>query len=181
MKRTSISKRYAKALADSIPDDTELEIVAEELVALTRLFGDYPDLVRFVSNRAIHRETRQRFLESILVRVELRPVTRRLVLLLVDRGRIGVLEQIGSSFAELVDLRLNRAEAVATTVVPLSDEQREHLRSRLSELTGKTIRLKEQRDPSIIGGMIVQLGTTVIDGSVRSFLSKMREELVAEA
>jgi len=48
-------------------------------------------------------------------------------------------------------------------------------------LTGKTVRLEEQRDPGIIGGTIVRLGTTVIDGSIRVFLEEMRKELVAEA
>jgi F-type H+-transporting ATPase subunit delta len=80
-----------------------------------------------------------------------------------------------------VDLRLNRAEALVTTVVPLSDEQRERVRVRLSELTGKTIRLKEEQNPDIIGGVIVQIGTAVIDGSVKSSLVRMRNELVPEA
>jgi F-type H+-transporting ATPase subunit delta len=109
------------------------------------------------------------------------PVTGRFMLLLVDRGRISLLEQISSSLAELVDLRLNRAEAVVTTAVPLNKEQRKRLRVRLSEVTGKTIRMKEQSDPDILGGVVVQIGTRVIDGSVKSSLSKMREELIAEA
>jgi F-type H+-transporting ATPase subunit delta len=181
MKHTSISKRYAAALAESVPDNAELEAVAGEIAALTQLFRDHPDLGRFAGNRALHREARQRFLESILDRLELIPVTRRFMLLLVDKGRIGLLAEISSSLAELVDLRLNRAEAVVTTAVPLNDEQRERLRLRLSELTGKTIRMKEQRDPDILGGVVVQIGTRVIDGSVKSSLSKMREELLAEA
>jgi F-type H+-transporting ATPase subunit delta len=181
MKPTIISGRYAKALAESVADDVELEVVAAELVALVKLFHDRPEFVRFANNRAIPRETRERLLESVLDRVELRPVTRRFLLLLVNRGRIGLLEQISSSFAGLVDRRLNRAEAMVTTAVPLNDEQKERLRSRLSELTGKTIRLEEQRDPGIIGVTIVRLGTTVIDGSIRSFLKNMRKELVGEA
>lgn len=181
MKRTSISKRYAVALAESVPDNGELEAVAGEIAALTQLFRDHPNLGRFAGNRALHREARQRFLESVLDRLELMPVTRRFMLLLVDRGRIGSLEQISSSLAELVDLRLNRAEAMVTTAVPLKEEQRERLRLRLSELTGKTIRMKEQCDPDILGGVVVQIGTRVIDGSVKSSLSNMREELLAEA
>ena len=181
MKHTSISKRYAVALAESVPDNSELEAVAGEIAALTQLFRDHPDIGRFVGNRALHRETRQRFVESILDRLELIPVTRRFMLVLVDRGRIGLLEQISLSLAELVDLRLNRAEALVTTAVPLNDEQKQRLRSRLSELSGKSIRLKEQLDPSILGGVVVQLGTRVIDGSVKSSLSKMREEILAEA
>ncbi len=181
MRRTSISKRYAVALAESVPDNSELEAVAEEIDALTRLFRDHPDLGRFAGNRAIHRETRERFLESILNRLELMPVTHRFMLLLVGRGRIGLLEHISSSLAELVDLRLNRAEALVTTAVPLNEEQRERLRLRLSEQSGKSIRLKEQLDPNILGGVVVQLGTRVIDGSVKSSLSRMREELLAEA
>ena len=181
MKHTSISKRYAVALAESVPDNSELEAVAGEIAALTQLFRDHPDIGRFVGNRAIYIETRQRFLESILDRLELISVTRRFMLVLVERRRIGLLEQIGSAIAELVDLRLHRAEAVVTTAVPLKEEQRERLRSRLSEVTGKTIRMKEQRDPNILGGVVVQIGTRVIDGSVKSSLSKMREELLAEA
>lgn len=181
MNRTFISDRYTKALADSVSDDSELEVVASELVGFVKLFQDYPEIPRFANNRAIPREVRERLIESVLDQVELRPVTRRFLLVLVDRGRIGLLEPMSYSFAELVDERLDRAEAVVTTAVPLDDEQRERLRSRLSELTGKTVRLEEQRDPGIIGGTIVRLGTTVIDGSIRVFLEEMRKELVAEA
>ena len=180
MTRASISKRYARALAESVGDD-ELEAVAAELAGLVGLFSDHPEVMQFASNRAIERETRERFLESILDRLDLRPITRRFVLVLVDRGRIDLLEQISSSFAELVDLRLNRAEALVTTAVPLGDKRKKRLCSRLSELTGKTIRLRERHDPSILGGVVVQLGTRAIDGSVESSLSKMRKELVAEA
>ena len=181
MKHTSISKRYAVALAESVPDNNELEAVAEEIDALTRLFRGHPDIGRFLGNRAIYIETRERFLESILDRLELIPVTRRFMLVLVERGRIGLLEQIGSAIAELVDLRLNRAEAVVTTAVPLKEEQRERLRLRLSELSGKSIRVKEQSDPGILGGVVVQIGTRVIDGSVKCSLLTMREELLVEA
>jgi F-type H+-transporting ATPase subunit delta len=181
MKRTFISDRYAKALADSVSDDSELEVVASELVDFVKLFHDHPEIPRFASNRAIPREVRERLIESVLDRVKLRPVTRRFLLVLVDRGRLGLLEPMSFSFAELVDERLGRAEAVVTTAVPLDDKQRERLRSRLSELTGKTVRLEERHDPDIIGGTIVRLGTTVIDGSIRVFLEEMRKELVAEA
>ena len=181
MNRTFISDRYAKALADSVSDDSELEVVASELVGFVKLFDDHPEIPRFASNRAIPREVRERLIESVVDRVELRPVTRRFLLVLVDRGRIGLLEPMSSSFAELVDERLDRAEAVVTTAVPLDDKQRKRLQSRLSELTGKTVRLEEQHDPGIIGGTIVRLGTTVIDGSIRVFLEEMRKELVAEA
>jgi F-type H+-transporting ATPase subunit delta len=181
MNRTFISDRYAKALADSVADDSELEAVASELVEFVKLFHDHPEIPRFANNRAIPRKVREQLLESVLDRVKLKPVTRRFLLVLVDRGRLGLLEPMSSSFAELVDERLDRAEAFVTTAVPLDDKQRERLQSRLSELTGKTVRLEEQHDPGIIGGTIVRLGTTVIDGSIRVFLKEMRKELVAEA
>jgi F-type H+-transporting ATPase subunit delta len=180
MTRASLSKRYATALAKCVEDD-EIEAVAGELVGLTELFSTHPTVVQFASNKAVDRETRRRFLESILERVDLMPVTRRFMLVLAERERVDLLEQISASFGGLVDNRLNRAEAVVTTAVPLGDEQRERLQSRLSELTGKTIRLREREDPAIIGGVVVQLGTRAIDGSVKSSLSRMREELVAEA
>jgi len=181
MTRASLSKRYARALAESIPDNRELEAVAAELMALVELFSRYPEVVRFASNKAIDRERRQRFLESTLESIDLIAVTRRFMLVLADRERVDLLEQVNSSFADLVDVRLNRAEAVVTTAVPLGGEQKERLRSRLSELTGKTIRLREHHDPNILGGAVLQLGTRAIDGSIRSSLSRIREELVAEA
>ncbi len=180
MTRASLSKRYATALADSVGDD-EIETVAADLAGLVDLFSDQPEIRQFVCNKAIDRETRRRFLESVLEHVDLMPVTRRFMLVLAGRERVDLLEQISASFAELVDVRLNRAEATVTTAVPLGEEQRERLRSRLSKVTGKTIRLRERHDPAIIGGVLVQVGTRSVDGSVKSSLSRMREELGAEA
>jgi len=180
MRRASLSKRYARALAESVGDD-EIEAVAAELAGLVRLFSDHSEVLQFVGNKAIDGETRQRFLESILERIDLMDVTRRFMLVLADRGRTDLLERISASFAELVDFRLNRTEVVVTTAVPLGDEQKERLQYRLSQLSGKTIRLKERQDASILGGAILQIGTRSIDGSVKTSLLKMKKELVAEA
>jgi len=80
-----------------------------------------------------------------------------------------------------VDERLGQIRATVTTAGPLEAEAQERLRQRLEQMTGKTVYLEVQQDPRILGGLVTQIGSQVYDGSLRTQLSRLREELIRGA
>jgi F-type H+-transporting ATPase subunit delta len=82
------------------------------------------------------------------------------------------------AYETMVDERLGRVKAVVTTAAPLEGEAHERLRQRLAEMTGKTVYLEVQLDTGLLGGLVTQIGSQVYDGSLRTRLARLRQELV---
>ena len=100
-----------------------------------------------------------------------------LMLLLTSRNLVHLLPDIADRFQELLDAHNGVERAEAVSAVPLDDGQRERIRSALSEMTGKDVRLTVRADPDILGGVIIRIGDRVLDGSARTRLQSMRREL----
>ena len=97
--------------------------------------------------------------------------------LLVDRQRIADLAQIARVFRGLVDAHAGRVRATVTSAAPLSDRDLKKVQNAIEEMTGREIVLDAKTDPSLIGGVVTQVGATQFDGSLRSQLERMRDRL----
>jgi F-type H+-transporting ATPase subunit delta len=97
--------------------------------------------------------------------------------LLVDRQRIGDLPQIARSFRAMVDQQAGRLRATVTSAGPLADDEVARVRDAIARMTGRTVVLESRTDPALIGGVVAQVGATQLDGSLRTQLERMREEL----
>ena len=91
------------------------------------------------------------------------------------------LEQVLRAYETMVDERLGRVRAVVTSAVPLEGEAQEGLRQRLAEMTGKRVYLEVRQDAGLLGGLVTQIGSQVYDGSLRTQLAKLQQELVRGA
>jgi F-type H+-transporting ATPase subunit delta len=103
---------------------------------------------------------------------------QRFALLLLDRGRIALLASLARAYRELADAHAGRVRAVVTSAAPLSPADLERVRRSLERRTKKTVMLEAQVDPSLIGGLVAQVGDLVLDGSVRTQLSTLRDKLL---
>jgi F-type H+-transporting ATPase subunit delta len=101
-------------------------------------------------------------------------------MLLLDKGRIGSLPDIARAHRALVDEHAGRVRATVTTARPLDPALEARLKAALEKTSGKTVLLDKKEDPSIVGGLVTQLGDIVYDGSVRTQLQQLREQLLAE-
>lgn len=110
-------------------------------------------------------------------RVIVSPTCRNFMLLLVDRGRISLVENIERVFGDLVDRHLGRVRATVTSAQPLSEPDRKRLERALSSATKKQVILNTQIDTSVIAGMVTEVDGRVFDGSVRTSLSKIGARL----
>jgi F-type H+-transporting ATPase subunit delta len=175
-----IADRYAGALSAALPDDDRLESVLASLREISDLFDAHHELHSCLANPAIEVHLREQVLDEVLRRLDAEKLVMRLVHQLMERGRMRLLSETVTRFEEIVDARLNRVAARITTVAPLTPEQEERLKGKLSEYAGKSVRLKCNVEPDIIGGVIARIGWQVIDDSVRARLARLKEALIAE-
>jgi F-type H+-transporting ATPase subunit delta len=150
--------------------------VEDELHAVARTLESNDALRSTLTDQAVPAELRQGIVEDLLS-ARAHPVTTSLVSFVVGAGRGRELPAIIDAFvAKAAD---SRAEAVAEvrSATPLDDDQKARLAAGLSKATGKKITVKVTVDPSVLGGIVAQIGDTVIDGSIRHRLDQLKESV----
>jgi F-type H+-transporting ATPase subunit delta len=100
--------------------------------------------------------------------------------LLIDRNRLDLLNEITATYEALLDERLGIVKARITSALELDSRQRDEVAARLQALTGKKVRMEVSVDPSLIGGLVAQVGSTIYDGSIRQQLQAFRNNLTQD-
>jgi len=167
---------YANALFEVAQVEGSLESVENELFALARALESNDDLRSTLTDEAIPAERRQGIVEDLLGN-RASPVTTALVSFVVGSGRARDLPAIIDRLVGRAAQAKNKVVAEVRTAVPLTDDQRTRLADALGKATGKSVEVKAIVDRSVLGGVVAQIGDTVIDGSVRSRLEQLREAI----
>src|SRR5512134_370619 len=173
----ALARRYARALLDIGREEGEVRRVLSELERFASLFEETPALRDVLEASHVNRRDKQAVLEAAVAGVGLLPVTTNFLRLLVDKRRMDILPQILAELRRMVEELEGIERVEVVSAAPLPGAQRELLKSVLSKRTGKRIELEERLEPAVLGGMVVKVGSTVYDGSVRTQLSRMRENL----
>jgi F-type H+-transporting ATPase subunit delta len=171
--------RYARALLDvAVKEQADLELIENELTQFADLFTQYPLLQKVLLNPAVPVPRKRAAVADLLAQAKFTPIVSKLLALLADRDRLVLVKDLLSAYSDrLLDHRgVVRAEV--TTAVALDTQRAEAIREGLATLTGRTVMLATKIDPSIIGGLVARIGSTVYDGSVTRQLEKMKERLV---
>ncbi len=169
------AKRHAQAAFQIALERKELEAWRGDLERLSEAVKD-PLLFAFLESPRIHFEEKARILHQGLE--GLNPFVMNLVLLLVARGRLGLVADMVLEYGRLVDEHRGIAHAEVTTAVPLEPDEKDKLVHRLGDLVGREIVLTTRVAPAIIGGLVARVGDKLIDGSTKSRLLALRESLV---
>lgn len=175
MSYAPVAKRYAEALFEAASGVAAVEAVDVDIDVIRASLKASRDLRLFFQSPIISREKKTDVARA-LFRERLSPTSLRFLELLVDKQREDILEEILAAYQVLRDGMLGVAEATARTAQPLGEEDESAVRASLAKITGQKIRLSAEVDPSLIGGMVVRIGDTVFDGSVRHKLQHLREQ-----
>jgi F-type H+-transporting ATPase subunit delta len=177
-RRDSAPRRYADAAFEIALRDGTVETWRRELEAAAATSTE-GELERVLANPAIPLDQRVNVAEEVFA--SLSGAVRNLILLLVRRNRIEQLPRVAAEFARLDDRRNGLTHATATSAAPLGADEVKAITARLEELTGGKVSLETAEDPSLLGGVVVRVGDRLIDGSVRSRLERLRNQLASGA
>jgi len=175
-KTREIARSYAQAILAIARCEGVLEKVEEELTQFKTVFDRNPALLEFLKDPKITPEGKEKAIEEILGG-ETSQISRHHIRLAIDQSRGGLLPEIFNAFFELASESRGRTTAKVITAVPLSEALEKKLESTLTELTGEAVFLKKSVDPAILGGIVIQMGERIIDGSLRRQLGRLREEI----
>jgi F-type H+-transporting ATPase subunit delta len=176
----SLARRYAKALLEIGVKQSTYDALGRELDRLAETFTKSPELRTALENLVFPLEKRRQVLEELARKLALSKTVRNFVMLLLEKGRIAHLPDIARAHRALVDEHAGRVRATVISARPLDPALEARLKAALEKQSGKTVLLEKREDPSIIGGLVTQLGDLLYDGSVRTQLAQLREQLLAE-
>lgn len=179
MADVSIARRYAHALFDTARKDGTLERVETDLEMIDALIRTQPNLLRIMRAPTIPR-AQKKGLVGRLFENQISSLTLRFLYLLIDKRREATLPEVNREFQALSNAARNVLPAVATAATRLTAEERAGLVQMLARRTGKTIELQEEVDAELIGGVIVRLGDTIIDGSIAGQLRRLHQQLLSD-
>jgi F-type H+-transporting ATPase subunit delta len=173
---SGVAKPWAIALFNAAVNQGIVEQVQEDLASVTAVMKANPRFRTFLSSPEVLTEDKKQMLMDVFGE-RTAGLVMRLLGLLIEKGRFAHLEQISDAYEYLYEQRAGIVEATVITAVPLDEELERKTIGKLERDTGKTIRLTKKVDRKIIGGMIVMIEDTVIDGSIRHQLERVRSSL----
>lgn len=176
----ALAQRYASALVDVAIESGAAQQVKKELADFSGLLDKSAELVNFLSNPAVARASKHAVVETLVNRLGASRTLRNFLFVIVDHRRSLLLPQIRDAFETLLYARLGVAEAQVTSVAELTADQKAGLTRVLERLTGKRVEAQYALDPALIGGAVVQIGSTIYDGSVREQLNRLGARLASE-
>ncbi len=178
MTSRTAAARYARALLDVATNESvDLDVIARELHEFVAFFRHQADLERLMLNPAVPAPRKRAAMEQITRLSNLTPVVGKLVVLLADRDRLGLLKDIAAMYDDLLADRQNVVRAEVTSAEPLSPQRVAAIAEKLAALTGKKVSMTTKVNTDIIGGVVARVGSTVYDASIATQLKKLRERL----
>lgn len=172
-----MARRYATALADVVVARGEAQDVQRELAAWEEMTQSSEQLTEVFRNPTIPYEQKRKVLNTLIARTHVRQTTANFLQVLLQNQRLADLSEVNLRFAQILDERAGVVSAEVTTARPVPQASQETLRAKLTELTGKRVRLNFTTDEEIIGGIVTRIGSTIYDGSVRNQLQQVKERM----
>jgi F-type H+-transporting ATPase subunit delta len=174
---SGVSGRYATALFELARDERSIEAVKADLDKFAAMLAESADLARLVRSPVFAADTQLRALSAVLENAGISGVTANFLKVLVANRRLFAVADIIRAFNALVAKFKGEATAAVTVAETLSDKNLDGLKAALKAVTGKDVALKVRVDPSIIGGLVVKLGSRMVDSSLRTKLNTIKQAM----
>ena len=172
------ANRYAKALFDvALQEKADLAKIETDLAEVVELFTVNRELALVARRIGLPDAQRRSLMSTIADRVGVGTQVKKLLLMLTERHALAMLPDLLAAYRNRLLAHSNIVRGEVTSAAPLSPDQQKALQDSLSQTTGKTVELSVTVDPELIGGVVARIGSTVYDGSLRTQLQRLREEL----
>jgi F-type H+-transporting ATPase subunit delta len=171
--RASLAGRYASALFDLARDERQIETVSASLDTVKAALAESPDLKAVTTSPLVNRAEAAKAIAAAAGALGLDPLTTRFLGVLSNNGRLSQLGAVIATFARLAAAHRGETTAEVTSAFPLNDDQLAALKSKLKARGGSDVAIDARVDPSILGGIVVRLGSRMIDASIKTKLNTL--------
>ncbi len=172
-----IAGRYATAIFDLAREDKAIDSLERDVEALTGALRDSDDLREMISSPIVSRDDQGRAIAALAKAMKLTQTTTNALTLMAGRRRLFVLPQMLQALRDRIAAEKGEITAQVRTAVPLSAAQQKKLSEVLAKKTGSTVRLDTTVDADLIGGLVVKVGSQMIDTSIRSRLAALQNAM----
>lgn len=172
-------RMYARSLFQAAREHGKLDVVHEQLGDFAAALRDVPELRRLLANPELDPQQKAGVLADVLGEAD--ELVRNFVLLTAEKGRAGELEEIHRELDALVAAEQKRLTVELTTAYELSDDEASAIVKRIEQSSGRRVEATRTVDPSLIGGLVLQVGSHRLDASVKGRLSRLRHDLVTRS
>ena len=177
---STLADRYADALADVAIQKQLIAQVRQELADFLATVRQSPDLSLLLEHPAVQRANKRAVVTALAAKMGASQTLRNFLCVVVDRGRIRLLPEIQIAFDKQLDERRGIVRAEVSSAKELPAPEKTELRAALTKLTGKQVEAEYRLDANLLAGTVVRIGSTIYDGSVRTQLERLREQLASE-
>ena len=171
-------QRYAQAIFELAEQNEQLEPWDQELRLAADVLGD-EEFGLFLRHAEVPLERKIAAIDEVLS--EAHPMVRNLVALLVSRGGVDAMRDVQEAYTQLLDERLERQRVEVTAAVELEQAELDRITDLVGRMVGKEVVVTASVDESILGGLIIQIGDQLLDGSASSALERLRQTVRAQA
>ncbi len=173
------ARRYARALFDLGRKKglKEMDAYGSDLAALAALVDASADLSRLFRDPVFTPEEKRRVLTALADRLKISLAVRDFVYLLADKGRLELIKGIAGEYQTLADAEKGILRGELVTAVPLEETKRGAIQEKLEEKAGRSLALSYRVDEAVLGGMVLTIGDTVFDASLRAQLSLLHDTI----
>jgi F-type H+-transporting ATPase subunit delta len=171
--RASLAGRYASALFDLARDERQIEAVSASLDTVKAALAESADLKAVTASPLVNRADAAKAIAAAAGSLGLDPLTTRFLGVLAKNGRLSQLDAVIRTFARLAAAHRGETTAEVTSAFPLNDDQLAALKANLKARGGNDVAIDARVDPSILGGIVVRLGSRMIDASIKTKLNNL--------
>lgn len=180
MTNRTAATRYARALLDVAQrEHADPTVIEGQLASLATLFNEHEGLRKSLLNPAVPKPRKRAVVAEIIGKVGVLPIVSKTLLLMADNDRLALIPDVAEAVSQRLLEVKNIVRAEVTTASALPAERLADIQRSLATATGCTVDVTAKVDPSIVGGMIARVGSTVFDGSVVNHLQRLRQRLDA--
>ena len=179
--QASLAGRYASALFDLARDQKQIDAVSRSLEALNQALADSRDFDQLVISPLVGREDAGNAFAAVAEQLALDPITTNFIGVLARNGRKGELRNVIRAFRKLAANHRGETTAEVVSAHPLNDDQIGKLKSQLRGRAGRDVAIEARVDPNILGGIVVKLGSQMIDASLRTKLNRLAQAMKGDS
>lgn len=175
--RASLAGRYASALFDLARDERQIESVSNSLDTLKAALAESREFKAVTTSPLIGRADAAKAIAATARALALDPLTTRFLGVLADNGRLSQLDAVIRTFAHLAAGHRRETRAEVTSAFPLNDDQLSALKAQLKTRDDSDVAIEAKVDPAILGGIVVRLGSRMIDASIKTKLNTLAQAM----